>query len=509
MGPLGYPFAEAPVAVEQKHLHTRLRAGPSSVQVPIEAAERPGRGRTHPMDEDLRREWLAYGSKYDIQTGLLNPHWFQKSVDAMVRNAEASGGGLALLWIDVLNLRKEFSRWGWSGADALVGHIARALRSAMDEDALISRFSRCFVICMRESKSDPAARRRLQSVVDQIARPVAEFGTRADVAAGVAFYPDDAESAEDLARYASLAAEIASEKGARTVLSFQPGMNSRMMRDHQMEQEIEKALDTDQLQMFYQPKVNLTTGQTTGAEALMRWTHPEWGDIPASEFIPIAERSSLIRRIFEFSLRTALRDARQWIELGIAPPLISVNVSPANLRRDDIARTIRSIMAELPIDPMQLELEVTESLLLDDEKLFSARVRQLKTIGVRVAIDDFGTRYTGFDLLSRVPLDTMKIDRCFVRGIHRSADLRALCNTIVAMGRQLKMRTVAEGIEEQEEIEILRQIGCDAGQGYLLHPPTSADNFASFVQQWPQRISGFGFPAWQEPAKLDSLCGIS
>lgn len=474
------------------------------VKTPSEPVAAP-----HPLDDGLHRQWLVYGSKYDIQTGLLNPHWFQRWAETLVRDLDPAKDGLAFLWIDVLNLRKGFSVWGWSGADALVSHIAGILRSQLDEDALISRFSRCFVVCMRGSKNDPEMRCRMQELLDAIAEPVADFGITPEIAAGVAFYPDDAVAAEDLARHASLASDLAAQKGARTVLPFHRGMNKQMMRDHELEKEFEKALDSDCIDIFYQAKVDLTTGEAHEAEALMRWTHPIWGEIPPSEIIPIAERSSLIYRVFEVSLRTALRDAQGWNTLGIAPSVISVNISPAVLRREDIARRVRDIMAEFPIAPVQLELEVMESLLLDDEKLFTARIRQLKAIGVRVAIDDFGTRYTGFDLLSRLPIDSLKIDRCFIRGIHRSADRRALCNTIVAMGRQMRMRTVAEGIEEEEELEALRQMGCDAGQGFLLQRPGSANEFATFLQDWPQNRGDFGFAPGGERAGMRPLCRIS
>jgi EAL domain-containing protein (putative c-di-GMP-specific phosphodiesterase class I) len=460
------------------------------------------------MDEQVRRQWLTYGSMYDMQTGLLNPHWFQQAVDALVREVDPAEG-VALLWIDVMNLSREFTLWGWSGADALVSHMARGLRSAVEEEALITRFNHSFVVAIRASKNDPSVRRRIQLVVDEVVRPVSEFGISPDVAAGVAFYPDDAERAEDLARYASLAADLAGKKGICTVLPFQQGMNSRMVRDHRMEQEIEKALDSGQMEMHYQPKVDLISGDTLGAEALMRWTHPEWGEIPPTEFIPIAERSHLIHRIFEFGLRSTLRDTQRWIELGVAPPVISVNVSPANLRLDDIARRVRNIMAEFPVNPVQLELEVTESLLLDDERLFTARLRQLKTIGVAIAIDDFGTRYTGFDLLRRLPLDSMKIDRCFVRGIHRSPDLRSMCSAILGMARHMKMHTVAEGIEELEEMEVLQEIGCDAGQGFLMQRPVSADEFTSFLQHWPRRSCQLGFTVKSEQPEIGSLCRTS
>lgn len=508
MGQFPFVPTQAPEAVPDRRGRPRAREGMGPGAFPGLHSEPGAPARSHATDEDLRREWLAYGSKYDIQTGLLNPHWFQQGVEAMVRET-GPAEAVALLWVDLLNLQREFALWGWSGADALVTHVAGAFRSALEEDALISRFSRCFVVCLRVPRNDPGVRRHLQSVMDYIVRPAAGFGTHPDVAAGVAFYPEDADCAEDLARYASLAAGLAGIKGVGTVLPFQPGMNSRMIRDHEMEREIEKALESNQMEMHYQPNVDLATGQALGAEALLRWKHPQWGGVSPAEFIPIAERSSLIHRIFEFGLRTTLRDTQRWIKLGIAPPSVAVNVSPANLRLDDIVRRIRNVQAEFPIHPVELELEVTESLLLDDEKLFITRLRQLKAIGVRIAIDDFGTRYTGFDLLKRLPIDTMKIDRCFIRGIHRSPDLCTLCKTIVAMGQHMKMRTVAEGIEEGQELGALRQIGCDAGQGFLLQRPVGAADFTSFLQQWPQRSAQFGFAAQSDSAEAEALYGHS
>lgn len=499
---------KAAIKAAGKRFRTRVQRPHAVVEFPATPLARGDRSHGDPTDDDLRSQWHEYGAKHDIQTGLLNQHWFQQALENMVRESDPAEG-LALLWVDVLNLRREFTLWGWSGADALLSHVAGVLRSFAEPDVVIGRVSRSFVICVRGSKSDPGVRRRMQALVDEIVRPVAEFAFNPDVAAGLAFYPGDAESAEDLARYASLAADIAGQKGARAVLPFQPGMNSRMVRDHQMHREIERALETDQMRMVYQPKVDLATGRTLGAEALIRWTHPEWGEVPPAEFVPIAERSDLIHRLFELSLRMALRDTCRWIELGIAPPVISVNLSPANLRLEDVARRVRDLLAEFPIHPVQLELEVTESLLLDDEKLFTARIRQLKAIGVGVAIDDFGTRYTGFELLKDLPIDSMKIDRCFIRGIHRSPDLRALCNTIVAMGRHMKMRTVAEGIEEPEELEVLQQIGCDAGQGFLLQRPVDADEFTEFLKRWPECSEEFGFAQPEETAEFGALYGTS
>lgn len=460
------------------------------------------------MDSEVRRQWLAYGLKYDIQTGLLNTQSFQEAVEGMLRQDAEGREGLALVWIDLVNLRKEFTLWGWSGADALLRHVAGVLRSSLEEDALVSRFSRCFVVALRGSKADGAGRKRIQELLERIAQPVAGFDMVPEVVAGVAYYPGDADSGDDLARFASLAATIAGENRLRNVLPFQPSMNNRLMRDHEVEVEIDKALDQDLLRMVYQPKIDLVTGEVLGAEALIRWQHPKWGDVPPTDFIPIAERSELIHRIFDFGLRKALEAVQRWQALSVAPPIISVNVSPANLHREDFPRRVRNILSEFPAGATQLELEVTESLLLDDEKLFTSRLRQLKTLGVRVAIDDFGTRYTGFEMLGRLPLDAMKIDRCFIRGIHRSHDLRALCNTIVAMGRHLKMRTVAEGIEEQEELEVLQDMGCEAGQGFLFQAPVIAEGFENFQRGWMERSQALGFGSGAEMLEVDPLYGI-
>ncbi|HET6208195.1 MAG TPA: GGDEF domain-containing phosphodiesterase [Terracidiphilus sp.] len=460
------------------------------------------------MDNELRREIIAYANRHDVHTGLLNFHAFQVELDSLLRRMPSVPEG-AVVWIDVLNVRREFALWGVEAAELLVRNVADVLRSGAGEKTLLGRFgARCFVMAMPIDHADPGVRQHLQSLVNSLLQlGSGEIDSSPEVSAGIAFYPSDATRAEDLLRYASLASARARYTRSSSILSFQPEMKKLLLRSHQLEVEIGKSLERNEFSMLYQSKIDLNTGEVLGAEALMRWQHPEWGAVPPSEFIPIAERSSLIQRVFDFSLRTALENVRHWVELGIAPGVISVNVSAANLRRDDFARRVRALMTEFPIDPVELELEVTETLLLDDEELFTARMRQLKSIGVRLAIDDFGTRYTGFNLLKRLPLDTMKIDRCFIRGIHQSADMRTLCGTILAMARHMKLRTIAEGIEEPEELEVMRQIGCDSGQGYLFQRPVSPEEFIVFLREWPRRSCGLGFGSADTLPESDLVCG--
>lgn len=445
-------------------------------------------------DDELRRLVQRYGERYDPQTRLLNHQAFERALNARLRNRPA-GHEMALLWIDVLNLRREFGLWGSRGVDALVVHIADSLRSTVDSEALVGRFgARCFLVALPASKFDRADREKIQSVVDAL-EPMRVAGSqiRPEVAAGVAFYPADTDSAEDLVRFASLAASRAGGARNSAVMTFDTAMNSLLLRDHQMEVEIRKGLDENQFRMHYQPKVDLKTGRIMGAEALMRWNHPEWGPVPQSEFIPLAERSNLIQRIFEFGMRTALKDAQIWRDAGVALPIISVNTSQANLRRDDFAGIVREIQEETPVAPTRLELEVTESMLLEDEPLIRERLQQVKDAGAHIAIDDFGTRYTGFNMLRRLPLYAMKIDHCFIQGIDESPEMQALCRTIVAMARDLKLRTVAEGIETPGELRVAQEIGCDEGQGYLFQRPIPAKEFGVFLSAWPERKQEFGY----------------
>jgi EAL domain-containing protein (putative c-di-GMP-specific phosphodiesterase class I)/GGDEF domain-containing protein len=453
------------------------------------------------LDDELHRQMLAYGQRYDAQTGLLNYQSFQESLAGLLRNAEPDQE-FALVWIDLLNLRREFSLRGSKGAEGLVRHVSSSLRCVADADSLLGRFgARCFLAVMPASRFERNDRARIQSLVDAL-EPLRAPGSeiKPEIAAGVAFYPSDSSSAEDLVRFASLAAARASHSKSATVVTFNAGMNNMIMRDHKLEVEMHKGLDEGQFCTFYQPKVSLTTGEVLGAEALTRWSHPEWGPVAPSEFIPIAEHSRLIHRIFDFSLRAALRDAQRWRNMGLILPIISVNASPASVHTEDFVRHVRAMLLEIPIAPTVLEIEVTESMLFDDEDQFTHVMRELQDAGVRVVIDDFGTRYTGFNVLKKLTLNAMKIDRCFIHGIDRSQDMRAMCQTIVAMGRQLKMRTVAEGIEEPGELAVMREIGCDAGQGYLFQRPMPAEAVPAFLREWPERKRTFGFVALGDPA---------
>jgi len=438
---------------------------------------------------------LAYSRRYDFQTGFLNYRPFEESLASLLRN-RLTDQQFALLWIEVQNLRQEFLLRGAAGDEVMVRLIAESLRETAGADALLGRFGgSSFLAAMPAAKFNTEDRYRIQTIADGLRIPVvAAGGARPEIAAGAAFYPADTESSPELIRFAGLAAARAAAVRSSAVIPFRPEMNDLILRDFQLELEMHKGLDAGQFSTVYQPKVDLKTGRVLGAEALVRWRHPEQGQVPPNEFVPIAERSGLIHRIFERCLRSALKDAQRWNHQLLDVPVIAVNVSAADVRRQDFVSKVRRLLAEIPIAPTELELEVTESMLVDDEGLFDLRLRQLRAARVRIAIDDFGTRSTSFNMIKRLPLNSMKIDGSFIRGIHRSESLRALCQTVVAMAGSLKLHTVAEGIEDREELEVLRQMGCNAGQGFLFQTPLPAEEFSEFLRQWPVRDnSSFGF----------------
>ncbi len=443
-------------------------------------------------NHELRWRMRAGELPYDSQTGVLNYEPFHESLAAMLRN-RMPDREVSVLWIEILNLRREYALHGAKRSASLIRRVAGILRSVADSGTLVGRFGDgCFLVALEAAKEGKRARQQIQEIARALV-PATKPGAHGqlEVAAGVAFCPCNTESPEDLVRFASLAASKAAYTRNAPALAYRASMNHQIIREQMLEAEMGKSLDRGEFYQVYQPKVALANGYVMGAEALIRWDHPQLGSIAPGEFVPIAERSHLIHRILDFSLRTALKDAQRWRNQNLDLPSIAVNASAASLRRDDFVRNVRAALAEFPIAPTKLEIELTESMVFDDEELFARRVRQLKAMGVHVTIDDFGTRYTGFNMLKELPLDAMKIDRCFVHGIDRSAKMQALCRTMVAMARQLNLHTVAEGVEEPAELGVLQECGCDAGQGHLFQRPVQAADMAAFLRQWPERMDCF------------------
>jgi EAL domain-containing protein (putative c-di-GMP-specific phosphodiesterase class I)/GGDEF domain-containing protein len=438
------------------------------------------------LEENFRRHPQDFGASCDTLTGLPDNAAFRHSLRSILLEAELNSEEIALVWIDILNLRREYSIGGDEGAEHLLLTVADSLRPWVDSGELICRFGdHSFLLALKRTIF-------MEGRLDLIVETASQHHLRGsegkpEIAAGVSYFPSHARQPAELIRLASLAAVAASRTCSRSVVPYQPAMNAALQHERDLEKDLRDALKHGHLSLAYQPQIDLNTGEVVSVEALTRWNHPHRGNVSPSQFIAVAERSNLIHEIFRNALRQMLAEAASWRASGIHLPSISVNASPANIRRDDFVGIIEEELAANPLSGSRLDVEVTESLLMDNESLFIDRLEALREIGAHVSLDDFGTRYTSFNALKYLPLNTMKIDRCFVHRVDQSTQAQSLCRTIVIMARNLNLRTVAEGIEDIGELRNLKKLGCDIGQGFLFQRPVTGPKFLDFLKEWPAR----------------------
>jgi EAL domain-containing protein (putative c-di-GMP-specific phosphodiesterase class I) len=288
---------------------------------------------------------------------------------------------------------------------------------------------------------------------------------------GIACYPRAARDAAELLRNAETAMAEAKRQGPGTVRMFVPDPRPAFCSALRLENALRHAIPRRELFLDYQPWIDARTGRVTGAEALVRWRHPDFGLLPPDAFIPLADETGLIVELGRWVLREACRQNRLWQSGGMAAFVIAANVSAAQFRRPDFADQVAAALAESGLDPTTLELEITETVVMQDAESNIGTLRRLKDMGVRIAIDDFGTGYSSLSYLKRLPIDIIKIDRSFLQGLATDGDNQAIVRLIVALAKSLKLTLIAEGVEEAEQLEFLRALDCDRAQGYLISRP--------------------------------------
>jgi EAL domain-containing protein (putative c-di-GMP-specific phosphodiesterase class I) len=299
---------------------------------------------------------------------------------------------------------------------------------------------------------------------------------------GVSVYPDDGLDADTLIKNADTAMYQAKENGRRSFQFFKPAMNVRAVERQFIEEGLRGALERQEFALHYQPKVNLTTGAITGAEALIRWTHPARGSISPADFIPVAEDCGLILPIGAWVLLEACAQARVWMDAGLPVTSMAVNVSAMEFRAENFLENLFAVLAETGLDPKSLELELTESVLMKHAASAAAILQTLRESGIRVTIDDFGTGYSSLSYLRKFPVDALKIDQSFIRQISTTGDDTVIMKAVIGMGRSLKLRVIAEGVETLEELAFLRAYRCDEAQGYYFSRPVPPQQFAMLLR---------------------------
>jgi EAL domain-containing protein (putative c-di-GMP-specific phosphodiesterase class I) len=297
----------------------------------------------------------------------------------------------------------------------------------------------------------------------------------------VSIYPDDGLDAETLIKNADTAMYQAKENGRQGYQFFKPAMNVRAVERQFIEQSLQNALERREFSLHYQPKINVKTREITGAEALLRWTHPTRGPISPAQFIPVAEDCGLILPIGNWVLREACRQARSWMDAGLALGTMAVNVSAMEFRNENFLEGIFAALTETGLDPHSLELELTESVLMKRAESTESILKTLRASGVRVAVDDFGTGYSSLSYLRKFPIDALKIDQSFIRQITTNPPETTIVTAVISMGRSLGMRVIAEGVETQEELSFLETHQCDEAQGYYFSRPVPPEQLATLL----------------------------
>lgn len=428
---------------------------------------------------------LDYRANFDMLTGLPNRSRLHERLGEVIAQASRTRSRIAVVLLNVDRFRVVNDGQGPAAGDALLVEIARRVAEGARADDMVARLSGDeFVIVLADADEEQVAAhvRRFLSALEQ---PVAVAGGAVSVSAsiGVCLYPQDGADAESLIRNAGAAMRNAKSLGGNGLQFFSPDMNERASRRLTLEAELRLALQRDELVLHFQPKVSLDCGSICGAEALVRWEHPDRRQRSPAQFIPIAEETGLIRPIGEWVLRSACAAQRAWQQSGLPVRPVAVNLSARQFHQNRLVPTVAAILRETGLPADLLELEITESMLMSDVDAAVRTLYELKALGVGIALDDFGTGYSSLNYLKRFPLDRLKIDKSFVSDITSDPQAAAICIAIIGLAHNLGMRVTAEGVETAEQMWHLRSHGCDAMQGFYFSAPLDAGAFAGMLAE--------------------------
>ncbi len=432
-------------------------------------------------DRDIRR--MAYT---DPLTGLANRLSFRELLDDRLLTLHASSGELALLFVDLDDFKRVNDTLGHEAGDEVLSQLSARLRLTLERfgarAADIARFGGDeFIVLYMADDIRAASARLAEALLEEIERPLLLGGKQVFLGAsiGITMFPFDAYHAGQLLKNADIAMYQAKVAGKNCYRFYSRAMDQAVERRVQLEQDLRGAWDRGELSVAYQPIYALADGRIRGAEALLRWQHPHLGMVPPSVFIEVAEQSGLIEQLGRNVLERACDDAARWRSRDEHLPFISVNISPRQLRSGELPDVVSNALRSSGLRPDQLHLELTETAVLVDEAQASALLSRVRATGVKVWLDDFGTGFSGLSHLRRVPIDGVKIDRSFVADVLRDPDDLALTTAIIAMAHSLGITAVAEGIETEGQYEILRERGCDQGQGFWFGRPMSSPELAA------------------------------
>jgi diguanylate cyclase (GGDEF)-like protein/PAS domain S-box-containing protein len=430
---------------------------------------------------EQRVQFLA---NFDALTGLPNRHQLADRAKYALSLAKRNRKSLALMFLDIDNFKDINDTFGHTFGDALLVEFANRLKLVLREEDIVSRFGGDEFILLLPDNDGHGAHRTADRLLDAISEPyhIGQNWLNLTASIGIAIYPDDGLDLESLFRHADTAMYRVKQEGRHGYRFFTAEMQARSARNMQLGNALHDALEHDQFRLHYQPQLSLEDGRIVGAEALLRWHHPELGAVSPMEFIPVVEESGLILQIGEWVLRHAIQQARLWLDSGFAPFVMSVNLSAVQFRHPDLPNLIAGILDEVGLPADHLGLELTEGTAMHDPQTAIAVMEILYQRGIHMSIDDFGTGHSSLSYLKKFHNSKLKIDQSFVRDIGSSPEDRAIVSAIISLAKNLGLRTIAEGVETEEQLAFLHEQGCEEAQGYYYSEPLPAEQFAAFVK---------------------------
>ena len=428
---------------------------------------------------------MAHSAHHDSLTGLPNRKLLNDRVSQAIALALRNMKKIAVLVLDLDGFKHINDSLGHPIGDRLLQSVAKRLVDSVRSSDTVSRQGGDeFVVLLSEVGRSEDLAITVKRLLQVGAKPhsIDKHDLHVTACIGVSTYPDDGLDAETLIKNADTAMYQAKENGRQSYQFFKPAMNIRAVERQTIEGSLRRALERQEFALHYQPKINLSTGEISGAEALIRWTHPTRGLVSPAQFIPVAEDCGLILPISNWVLREACKQARAWVAEGLPLGTMGVNISAIEFRNEGFLEGVFSILKDTGLDPRFLELELTESVLMKHPESTASVLQALRAKGVRVAVDDFGTGYSSLSYLQKFSIDALKIDQSFVRRITSAPDETTIVTAIISMARSLKLRVVAEGVETLQELEFLQAHQCDEAQGYYFSRPVASEQFAKLLE---------------------------
>lgn len=444
-------------------------------------------------------EETMYASQHDFLTGLPNRLLLNDRLGQAIALANRRASDAAVLFMDLDGFKHVNDSLGHVVGDKLLQSIAKRLTEQIRTPDTVSRQGGDeFVVLLQDIKTEEdvvIAAKRIIQAVSQV-HSIGEHELHITASIGISLYPEDGLNAETLMKHADTAMYEAKDLGRKRFKFFKPAMNIRAVERQTMEKDLRQALVKKEFTLYYQPKIDVLTEAIVGAEALLRWTHPERGPVSPVKFISVAEDTGLILPIGAWVLREACGQAKAWLDQGLRAIPMSINVSGVQLQDATFLHEVLAMLGETGLAPGLLELELTESVLMHLPEHGQSALQHLRNLGVTVSIDDFGTGYSSLSYLKRLPVDTLKIDQSFLHQMNGSPECTAIAIAIIRMGRSLNLRVIAEGVESAEDLAFLKAHDCDEAQGFYFSKPVPAEQFADLLR----KRSSYGTPVLKRSA---------